>query len=368
MIKINQKIIRGIQSAARAADLHYYLQEAVKLEHATIPPYLTAMFSFRPGANLRIAELIHSIVIEEMLHMTISANILIAIGGHPQINTPDFIPTYPGPLPMNIGDLIVGIEAFSIELTKNTFMAIEEPENPIPIRTGALAAGEPEFSTIGQFYAAIQEKIRELGEGIFVNKTAPPQVVDNKWFPPKKLFVIEGVETACKGIDVITTEGEGTSSSPFQSPGDPAHYYKFGEIVAGRELVRTRDGFAYAGAPILFDPSGIWPLRSNCKIADFPLGSQARTRIEQYAYSYSTLLNALHQAFNHDPSKLDAAIGMMYDLRVMAVALMQTDTGDKTGQTVGPSYEYVQVQGGMPEPTVDRASLSRASGLRASGS
>ncbi|HEY6350252.1 MAG TPA: ferritin-like protein [Candidatus Angelobacter sp.] len=348
MIKIDRQIIRGIQSATRASDLYYYLQQAVKLEHATIPPYLTAMFSLKPGTNTRIGELIRSIVVEEMLHMTISANILIAIGGHPQINTRDFVPSYPGPLPMNIGGLIVGIEAFSIELTKNTFMAIEEPEDPIPIRKAALADSEPEFSTIGEFYQAIQDKIRKLGDGIFVKKSAPPQVVDNKWFPPRKLFVIEGVETACKGIDVITTEGEGTSTSPFQSPGDPAHYYKFGEIVAGRGLIRTPIGFAYGGPPILFDPAGIWPLRPNCKIADFPLGTQARTRIEQYAYSYSTLLNALHQTFNGDPSKLDAAIGMMYDLQVQAVALMQTDTGDPTGQTVGPSYEYVQVQGGMP--------------------
>lgn len=349
MIKIERQIIRGIQSATRAADLYDYLQQAVKLEHSTIPPYLTAMFSLKPGTNRRIEELIRSIVIEEMLHMTISANILIAIGGHPEINTKDFVPSYPGPLPMNIGDLTVGIEAFSIELTKNTFMEIEAPEDPIPIRrVAALAEGEPEFATIGQFYQAIQVKIRELGEKIFVKKSAPPQVVSSRWFPPHKLFVITGVETACKGIDIITTEGEGTTTSPFQSPGNPAHYYKFGEIVAGREVVQTPTGFAYAGPPILFDPSGIWPLRANCKIADFPRGTQARTRIEQYAYSYSTLLNALHETFNNDATKLDAAIGMMYDLRVQAVALMQTDTGDTTGQTVGPSYEYVQVQGGMP--------------------
>jgi len=348
MIRIDRGIIQGIQSATSAADLHGYLQQAVKLEHATIPPYLTAMFSLKPGVNQGIARLIRSIVIEEMLHMTISANILIAIGGHPRINTKDFVPSYPGPLPMNIGDLTVGIEAFSIELTKNTFMEIEEPENPIPIRTDALAAAEPEFATIGAFYDAIQHKIRELGEGIFVKKSAPPQVVAHQWFPPHKLFVIHGVESACAGIDVIKTEGEGTSTSPFQSPENPAHYYKFGEIVAGRQVIQTPTSFAYAGAPILFDPAGIWPLRANCKIADFPQGTQARTRIAQYAYSYSTLLNALHETFNTDPSKLNAAIGMMYDLRVQAVALMQTDTLDGTGQTVGPSYEYVQVQGGMP--------------------
>jgi Ferritin-like len=323
------------------------LQNAVELEHSTIPPYLTAIFSLKPGTNRRIGELIRSIVIEEMLHMTISANILIATGGSPQINTSNFVPKYPGPLPMNIGGLTVGIEAFSIPLTEDIFMAIEEPENPIPVK---MAATE-EFATIGAFYDAIQAKIRELGDGIFVNTTAPPQVVSSKWFSEQKLFVITDVESACRAIELVKIEGEGTSATPFQKPGDPAHYYKFGEIVAGREIVRTPDGYAYAGEAILFEPSGVWPLKPNCKIADFPVGTQARTRIEQFAYGYSTLLNALHETFNGDPSRLDAAIGMMYDLRVLATALMQTDVGDGSGLTVGPSYEFVRVQGGMPDRT-----------------
>jgi len=57
------------------------------------------------------------------------------------------------------------------------------------------------------------------------------------------------------------------------------------------------------------------------------VGTQARTRIERFAYSYATLLNALQTVFNGHPEKLDAAIGMMYDLRVFAVDLMQTGAG-----------------------------------------
>ena len=44
---------------------------------------------------------------------------------------------------------------------------------------------------------------------------------------------------------------------------------------------------------------------------------------------------------------LDVAIGLMYDLRVQSVALMQTDTDDGDGRTVGPSYEYVDIAGAM---------------------
>lgn len=344
MIKLRPEIITGIRAASTPEELGFYLQNAIELEHSTIPPYLTAMLSLRTGTNVDIARQIREIVIEEMLHMTIAANILIAIGGSPAINKSDFIPKYPGPLPMNIGDLVVGIEAFSIELVKNTFMAIEEPENPIPIKTTELAA--PEYATIGQFYDAIKEQIKVLGPSIFVKPCAPPQVVDSKWFG-ERLFVITDPETACQAIDLIKIEGEGTSESPFQSPGDPAHYYRFGEIAAGRRIVKTPGGFAYAGAPILFDPSGVWPLRPNCKIADFAPDTQARTRIEAFAYNYSSLLNSLHNTFNGAPGELDTAIGIMYDLRVCSVALMETDIGDSGGQTVGPSFEYVDRQFGM---------------------
>lgn len=347
MIKLRPEIITGIRAASTPEELGYYLQNAIELEHSTIPPYLTAMLSLRAGTNMDIAAQIREIVIEEMLHMTIAANILIAIGGSPAINKPDFIPKYPGPLPMNIGDLIVGIDTFSIELVQNTFMAIEEPEDPIPVEPPEAKLEEPEYATIGEFYDAIKAQIIALGPSIFVKPTAPPQVVDSTWFGPR-LFVITDPETACAAIDLIKIEGEGTSDSPFQRPGSPAHYYRFGEIVAGRRLIKTPDGgFAYRGAPILFDPSGVWPLRPNCKIADFAPGTQARTRIEAFAYNYSSLLNSLHNTFNGAPEQLDTAIGIMYDLRVNAVSLMETDIGDDTGQTVGPSYEYVDSQGGM---------------------
>ena len=345
MIKLQPGIISGIRSASNADELGVYLQSAIKLEHSTIPPYLTAMFSLRAGTNTQIARQIQEIVIEEMLHMAIAANILIAIGGCPSINGKDFVPAYPGPLPMNVGDLEVGIEAFSIGLIKNSFMAIEEPEHPIPVKTEAL--GAEEFATIGQFYDAIKDQIQKLGPSIFVKPYAPPQVVAPKWFGDR-LFVITDPYSACKAIDLIKLEGEGTSESPFASPGQPAHFYRFGEIAAGRKIIPTPTGFAYGGKPILFDPSGVWPLRPNCKIADFAPGTQARTRIEAFAYNYSALLNALHNTFNGAYWQLDTAIGIMYDLRTSAVALMETEADDTSGLTVGPSYEYVEIQGGMP--------------------
>ena len=97
MIRLDPGIIKGIQAAQSGPDLHVYLQNAAKLEHSTIPPYLTAMFSLKLGTNESIARLIRSVVVEEMLHMTIAANILIAIGGKPAINSEALIHNIRGP-------------------------------------------------------------------------------------------------------------------------------------------------------------------------------------------------------------------------------------------------------------------------------
>ena len=41
---------------------------------------------------MEAAELIESVVMEEMLHMVLAANVLNAIGGTPSIGRPGFVP------------------------------------------------------------------------------------------------------------------------------------------------------------------------------------------------------------------------------------------------------------------------------------
>lgn len=338
MIRLQRRAVEAIRAAKDPSELYPWLQSAIELEHSTIPPYLTAMFSLKPGTNDNIARLIRSIVVQEMLHMTIAGNILIAIGGSPSINTASFVPHYPGPLPLSIGGsgFVVGIEPFSKPLVQNVFMTIEEPEHPIPVI--AFAAGPlPEFATIGEFYAALKEKLAGFPDSIYGH--VDRQVL--QWFSAHMLFPITDGTSAARAIDIIVDQGEGTSTDPFQSPGNPAHYYKFGEIFYGRTIVKTAGGFAYAGDPVPFDPAGVYPMRPNPKIHYFEPGTTARIKIEQFSYAYSSLLNALHIAFNGQPAQINTAIGLMYGLKMIAVSLMQTPLGDGSNMTAGPSFEYI---------------------------
>ncbi len=98
------------------ASLREALQKAIELEHATIPPYLAAYYTLsETGAGPQQArKRLRRIFRQEMEHMRLACNVLNAIGGKPRIGGPDFMPHYPGPLPMGIGGaegLVVGIKA-----------------------------------------------------------------------------------------------------------------------------------------------------------------------------------------------------------------------------------------------------------------
>lgn len=71
--------------------LREHLQTAIQLEHTTIPPYLTTLYTLDERRNRFAYQAIQGVVMEEMLHMIQVCNILNALGGSPAINTPHFI-------------------------------------------------------------------------------------------------------------------------------------------------------------------------------------------------------------------------------------------------------------------------------------
>lgn len=354
MLRIDPTIIRDVRAATSAADLHAQLQAAIELEHATIPLYLTAYYSVKPGQNTAAAAVLRSVVIEEMLHMTIASNLLNALGGSPEIDKPGFIPVFPGPLPMGVHQ---GLNAELRKLTRgqvvDTFMVIEEPEQPldIPVREPSLqrlalveAPEEVEYGTIGEFYAAIADKIKELGDGAFTGDPAR-QVVDHTWFPADQLFAVTDVKSALGGIEVIVEQGEGTHTSPEDGDDEPAHYYRFAEIVYGRAL-RTDPaspvGWSYSGPPVGLDPAGVWNLLANAKTVDYPVGSRARMLSDKFNVAYTNLLRALQDTFTGKPEDLKVALGLMYELRLTAETLVATPLPG-TDLQAAPTFEYTPV-------------------------
>jgi hypothetical protein len=336
MILLQRALIQNLDNPQGLRDA---LGNAIRLEHATIPTYLYALYSLKPGTNAAIARLIRSVVLEEMLHMTLACNVLNAIGGAPAIDDPTIIPDYPDHLPGGVeASLVVPLKKFSIDLVKTVFMGIEAPENPLKFPTTA-AAGPPPV-TIGMFYDKIKEQIIAQGPSLF---TGDPARQVTQGFPSSELFAVTDVASASKAIEIIVEQGEGTNKSPLDLEHGLAHYYRFEEIANGKTLVpdSSQLGFHWGDPPVPFDPSGVWPVVDNPKSASYSAGSAARRACDTFNYTYTSLLKSLHAVFNGQPDNLVDAIGLMESLKEQATTVMQIDLGN--GTNAGPSFEWQPV-------------------------
>ena len=339
MILLKQEVLdklNGNVEGVRAA-----LQHAIELEHSTIPVYLYTLYSLRPGANQQVAAIIRSVVVEEMLHMTLACNLLNAIGGAPSIDHPGFIPKYPGPLPGGVDDgLIVSLAPMSIEHVHKVFMGIEEPETPLRFKSLTFAEEQP--ITIGMFYGQIS---KQLQESYFIGDHSLQVVAD--WWPSGELFAITNLDEARRAINIIVEQGEGTTLEPLNLEGEYAHYYRFAEIVHGRRLIKNPDAkpgsppdqqYVYGGAAVDFDPSQVQPLPSNPGLQPYPSSSGAQVPVDSFNATYTNLLRCLHQVFNGHPNLLRSAIGTMENLKEQAREISTIPVGG--GTFAGPTFQY----------------------------
>lgn len=353
MILLQQSLADALDVGDKAAVLTA-LQQAIELEHATIPVYLYALYSIVPGKNTEVAAIVRSVVVEEMLHLVLAANVLNALGGSPVLDSADFIPSYPGPLPGAVeGGLTARLAPCSIELVRDVFMQIEAPEHAQEFATGVAAGPTPPF-TIGRFYRGIAGRIADLGDGAFARPPRHqlgPDLVDQS-------IVVTDVASARRAIDTIVDQGEGTTNAPLEVVGSGyAHYYRFAQIAKGGQLVPNphagadspaADRYTYdtTGHPVAFDPAGIFPVPSDPRVGDgvaptYPLGSAGRAANDAFNATYTGLLKVLHATVNGRPDRLGEAIGAMHTLRKEALDMA---SGVSTaGESIGPSFEFQTV-------------------------
>ena len=330
------------------ANLRYQLQIAVELEFATLPVYLTSLYSIVDGCNKEVYALIRSIIMEEMLHMTQAANILIAVGGHPQIDSDETVPTFPRTgLPGNVvPHLHITLQKASRMHVHKVFMGIEVPHNT------TVDQPHPEIfnNTIGQFYKEIEACIDELTRlniKIFDESKVKEQV-EWPWDAPTvgKVYVITDATSAKAAINEIITQGEGAG------PPDPtvgssnqlAHFYRFEEIVCQHHLVEDKDAgkYTFTGAPIPFMPAGVWPMRDNPSQIGINPGHNCYTEAKAFHHTFRALLRSLQKVFSGRPSLINEAITIMESLAVHARKLMWTkfDVNANHDYTCGPVWDY----------------------------
>jgi CDGSH-type Zn-finger protein len=341
--------------------LRRHLQWAIELEHGTLPPYLCALYSIKEGHNEDAAEVVHSVFMEEMLHLTLAANILNAVGGSPQLDAPSILPTYPTYLPHSNRAFQVPLTKFSKDALE-IFMKIERP---------AEHDGLPEdddFETIGQFYEAIEEALgrlsEELGEESLFCGDPARQVTDELYYGGSgRIIAVRDLASALAALEEIVEQGEGLQHQEvwdgdrgmFHPERDEvAHYFRFEEIYLGRRYAPgDTPQSGPTGEPLAVDWDAVHDMRPNPRSADYPEGSEIRAQLDEFNHSYSGVLHLLDETFNGSPSLLAVATGAMYGLKAQAVDLMQLPSGDGE-TTVGPSFEYVPPERRFWTPSEER--------------
>lgn len=319
---------------------------AIELEHATLPPYLCALYSLDQERNPAAVEVVGSVFAEEMLHLALAANLLNAVGGTPRLDTPEMLPPHPRPMPHGDRSLELSLVPFGAEALE-MFLRIERPA-----AVGAPAESDG-YETIGQFHEAVEAGLRdlcaELGEHAVFSGNLARQVTGGFRQSAGKLVVVNDLASALAALEEIVEQGEGLSHGEvwdgYQDVFHPdrdevAHCFRFEELKLGRRYRRgDTPNSAPTGEAIAVDLAGVLPMRPNPRMADHEEDSPIRVGQEQFNIIYCTVLHQLEQAFNGNPAKLVAAIGTMYALKGQAQTLMRMP--DEAGTTAGPTFEYV---------------------------
>lgn len=328
-----------VKSQPEVKDLDWIkksLQSAVELEFSTLPLYLSAMFSLEVQ-NYSAYNIIRSVAMEEMVHMSIAANMLAALGGSPAIkNIKVAYPTkgLPGGCEP---DLNIGLANFSKNQLKN-FMRIEVPECLV----GDLAL-PAKYPTIGVFYKSIKAAIRKNEDAVraAVKKGGPAnQVGDNIGFT-KFLYdpTKDPIKMFCNGINEILEQGEGADSKDLLTSPDfeteASHYAKFAELYYGatykkpkaiNKVTKQNEPKFFKGTPIS------WPkvINTLCVPTDGyakilaldPSAKDVSTALDAFDAAFSEMLSILDIVWNGPAAtswkSLGAAVHKMVDFRVLS--------------------------------------------------
>lgn len=334
----------GINSLA---DLREHLQWAIELEHATIPPYLCALYSIHPARNPEVADIVRSVFVEEMLHLLLAANLLNAVGGRPRIDTPEMLAPYPRSLPHANGSFEVSLLPFGPDALE-AFLKIEAPS-----ATDA-APQSDNYETIGQFYDAIEHGLRDLsahlGEANVFCGDLHRQVSDAFSGDEGHVAVINDLTSALAALRQIVVQGEGARGTEVwdgeremfhPEHEEVGHFFRFRQLELGRCY---RPGDTAASGPtghvISVDWEGVSPMQPNPRAGDHAPGSPIHTAQHEFNVAYCTVLQLLDETFDGNPHMLQSAIGAMFRIKTRAEALMQIPTEDGLA-TAGPTFEYV---------------------------
>lgn len=344
----------------KLAALKELLEYAVVLEFATIPIYLSAMWTIKDN-SCEVAKSIRNIFQEEMLHMSMVCNMLVAIGGEPKLyNTTNRL-SFPTGLPGNVHpELFLYLEGLN-DCSLRNFLEIELPDEVATIydyetkevveltklcgkdghdkREKDTKRSHEHNNTIGELYDRIDELFKELD---------PVMNTERQLSGPLAWFVMADSNSVHKAIDFIKEQGEGSEDVTPASTGmdDLAHFYRFWEVYYEKKIVEEEGKYYFK------DP---YPRPASYDTARIPKGGYQKENvtpevwhlIHEFDKTYSTLVMLLEDAWAENgggQASLVKGIDVMFQLEKYAIPLIQTPIpGSREGLNYGPCFRIIDV-------------------------
>ncbi len=333
---------------------------AVTLEFATIPIYLTSIWTIKDNTS-KVASSIRNILQEEMLHMSMVCNMLVGIGGEPKIYTTNNRLSFPTKLPGDVHpELFLYLEGLN-DCSIRNFMEIELPDkiadlydydtkekveltklcDTVSDNTNEASTGHDHKynSTIGELYDRIDNLFKEL---------QPKMDTERQLAGSLAWFVMADYDSVHKAIEFIKEQGEGSEDVTPESTGidDLAHFYRFWEVYYKKKITEE-DGKYYFKDPL--------PRPETFNIARIPEGGYKKENvspevwhlIEEFDITYSKLVMLLEDAWAEDgggQASLVKGVEIMFNLEKYAIPLLQIPIpGNSEGLNYGPCFRILDV-------------------------
>jgi Ferritin-like len=346
------------------------LQSAIELEFSTIPVYLCGLWTIQSDPGSVVTQILTNIVVTEMRHLAIAANVMIATGGTPDITAA--VPTYPAYLPDGEKTFEVDLLPFGPAFLQQA-MWIESP-TPVtsvsPVNSGRESPFTPRFvraqptlamggtfATIGEFYTALIQTLNtlvtDLGEpAVFPNSAnvaAQYNGIDFLGYPDfsgsSTLLVANSTEAVTLLQDIID-EGEGTSPGIMWDETGTllSHYYSFQEILLRRQYV-AGDTPGSPSGPAIAVPAGsqVLAMVENPTMDMYPAESDVWNAANSFNTAFGELVTSLQQAFsgtNTNPGAIiKSAIEQMSSLQTEGLTVLAFPLpGNAAGAVAGPTF------------------------------
>ena len=341
-------------------NLRAHLQGALQVELFTLPPYLTALLSIPDGqANLWPAQVMRSVIMEEMLHMTLVANLLNAVGGQVVLDEGCILQRYPSRIPFSGLAFDVELQPLSSEGI-NTLRKVEVPEQLAP--KNPPKDYDLGFTSLSEYYFVVESMLHTLsealGEGaVFSGERARQFPASSYYGGGGRVVEVHDLASAMRAINEISLQGEGgrpgdpkrTEERPVSVFVDdrregevytPTHFFRFDELLRGRRYVWGDRPGAPTGAPLSIDFEAIYPMLPNPHQSDFADWPEIARALARFNGTFTGLLLQLHGAFAGHHDRFKHAVALMYELKYQGQALMRTPNPRVPGCTVGTPFEW----------------------------